>query len=776
MLQELLLALSGYSSPLLHDNCGKVLELNTNDFLSPAETALLTSLSRDLGQKHSSIRRRADDIVTNHPSAISRAVCASILSKHLAEFQQKILDVERSILDEDSSIVGAYNIVPLSAITAAFDGWDRKLEWLWELVSNIRIQASRDEAEVSEAQSLSTASSILRYLRGATHTGYSDIAQISLELVKVAETAWLKQLTSWLLYGKLPSIGAADFFVAQNTKEENQEPYEVHLDRIPPFVDAATANSIFFVGKSLSHINSRGTVEAGGNSSLTGSTVSSLRSSHLHELASLTSPINASRFTGAIRSIRLSLSKNVLQHILPLPKVIETLQILKNYFLLGRGEFAVALISAADERLAEKQSSSMDRYRHKGYHSLSHLVIKEGVASAILDRAWIALASFRSLDDEDDSVDTEVARKSIELSLESKVRRQRNSATAQELLHVPDIFQDLLVPTSTVLTMRIQSPLDLFLTSVDVARYSRIHAYLLAIQRAHLHLGKLFTLFGMRRDPKPLASRTASERSQLPSRQQRRASERAKNMRSLWATVGSAVFFLATIGEYLHSEVIQGSWDEFHRWLDPTAARPSRPSSREDNGLVKGLGVATSSERSQASDATPLLGATSLAGGTFWDPERLMMAHQSFVDSLCRSLLLNETSFTERLRAFMTDIDHLCALMNRLNAVVQSVDLQMALNNSTTSTNSESEERRLFEDLGSARRKVDAGLTVLVALLQNIDATRSNATTERRFHSLEADDEFVPRMSNILDRLLLKLDYANPPSTVLPFSDTDAFG
>jgi hypothetical protein len=32
-------------------------------------------------------------------------------------------------------------------------------------------------------------------------------------LVREAETAWLKQISAWILYGRLPSFGTDDFFV-----------------------------------------------------------------------------------------------------------------------------------------------------------------------------------------------------------------------------------------------------------------------------------------------------------------------------------------------------------------------------------------------------------------------------------------------------------------------------------------------------------------------------------------------------------------------------------
>ncbi|KAI4095815.1 MAG: hypothetical protein LQ344_001369 [Seirophora lacunosa] len=779
MIHELLLSLSGHTSPFLPESYEKTPNFTVNEHLSPAEGALLTSVSKNLGQKHGSITTKANDVVANHPSTVCRAVCASILSKHLVQFQQKILEVEKSILDEDSSIVGAYSIVPLSSIVGAFDGWERRLGWLSKLVESIRSEASAGGTRGSNAQGMYTSSGIIGSLRDATHTGYPDIEQMALDLVKVAETAWLKQLVSWLLYGKLPSTGAVDFFISQAAQgSENDEAkltFVVRSELIPPFVEQATASSILFIGKSLNYLRTRGATPGEGDDLDNSLAMSDIQTRHLSRLSSLTFPINASRFTTTIRSIRLSLSKDALQKLLPLPKVLDILRLLKDFFLLERGEFALALISAVDERLADKQKSAMDKSKLKGPDSLKHIMIKEGEVKSILPRVWSTMASFQTLDDEDGDQDLDVARELIELSLESKAQHLKSSRDVQGLSNLANKFQDLLLPTATVLTLRVEPPLELFLSSTEVTAYARIHAYLLAIRRAHLHLSKLMTLSRLRRDPRPSPTSGASERLQAQGRLAFGRSERLKELRPVWATVASATFLLAELGAYFQSEVIQRSWMELQAWLHPAAGTPSRPQSREEKHLSTGSRDSESSPQKQPAEATPVAGVANQSEAGLRDPERLMMAHQKFLGFLCQSLLLDRDSFTDRLRALMTDVDHLCALMNRLHIIQQSVDLEKQLHPTGTSSNSESEEARLIDDLASARRKVDGLLTTLVGLLRDIDSRRAGGNSTYGLKGHKVDDEFVPKMSNGLDRLLLKLDYTSPQTRASQSSDADAF-
>jgi len=64
---------------------------------------------------------------------------------------------------------------------------------------------------------------VIDKLCNAIQTGYVDIEEAALSLVKVAETAWLKQMSAWILYGRLPSFGKEDFFVKEVDGDENTQ-------------------------------------------------------------------------------------------------------------------------------------------------------------------------------------------------------------------------------------------------------------------------------------------------------------------------------------------------------------------------------------------------------------------------------------------------------------------------------------------------------------------------------------------------------------------------
>lgn len=207
MLHEILLSLSGHPSPLLRDN---FTELKSREVLSPPERELLKTAGH-LSDLHCKLINHTGQISASHPSVICRAVSTAIKSIHLAAFQRKILEVEDGILRRDAALVGAYNIVPLTAVIGEFSGWTRRLEWLWQLA-----QFMLGDKKTSPCR----AALLINRLRNELQTGYADIGETALSLVQVAETAWLKQISAWVLYGRIPVLGEGDFFILEDRDDE----------------------------------------------------------------------------------------------------------------------------------------------------------------------------------------------------------------------------------------------------------------------------------------------------------------------------------------------------------------------------------------------------------------------------------------------------------------------------------------------------------------------------------------------------------------------------
>ncbi|KAI9857860.1 MAG: hypothetical protein M1813_007975 [Trichoglossum hirsutum] len=770
MLHEILISLSGHPSPLLQSPSAQSAHPQqpnqASPFLSPPELALLSSLSL-LSSLHQRLLSHTSLISSTHQSTVCRAVSTAIVSTHLARFQGKILEVEKEILQKDAGRVGAYGIVPLSGLVREFDGWKRRLEWFWDIVQFMLPLETSTRREKSAA---STGAGIIDRLRDEAHTGYPDLEEASLDLIRVAEVAWLRQLSTWVLYGRLPAFGAEDFFIHEFLEDveatsRGVPAFIIERSLLPKFVSSSMASSILFIGRTLNHIRTRGTrLPSPSVSASTTSPLSSLLPSHLRHLSSLSFPISPSSLSATIATIRLSLSQNTLQQLLPLPKIIEILSLLREFFLLGRGEFAVALISEADERIRSRWRRPGQPYRDKNLQGLGSVIVKEGEVTSVLARTWAALSSFQGEEDASDEK-LDLARDLIYLSLSKQSPSRSSTPGRVASSHIPTsihdaAFSDFLLSTPTSLSLRIPPPLDLFLGPQDLEVYSSIHSYLLSIRRAHLRLTSLWQHSSLRREhPAPLGppwSNTKIGQVKILERR-KRANERSMRMRKVWATGGAAAFLLAELGGYFQGEVVKGCWEGFRTWL----ARPS--SSSDPDGREVGVSeegndvwrdsIASTSSTTGHRQHTSTISSTP----TTDDPESLSRAHALYLKHLMSSLLLTSNEFTATLRSFLLSTDHLIALVIRLDQAQQGLDLETdqgvvdALNDYTK------EEQEAQVQLERCCERVGDGLRDVVARLRELDGERSRVAEV-------GEAGYVPgggREIGGVDRLLMKLDFGD---------------
>ncbi|KAL4878917.1 gamma-tubulin complex component protein [Aspergillus karnatakaensis] len=768
MLHEILLSLSGQKSSLFNFQAEKdAVSEESFPLLSPPEKALLASLAR-LSRLHAELRTHTALICSSHPSVICRAVSTSIRSQHLGEFQKKILEVEKAILVEDSGYVGGYGIVPLATVVGQFTPWTRRMEWLWEI--SRYIQPSKEEQTEG-----CTGAGLIDRLREESQTGYVDIEQIALHLIGAAETAWMRQLSTWLLYGNLPILGKEDFFIQEAGTSANDGPvsiteFAIHSNLIPQFVSSHTAASILFIGKTLNLIRAkRGPSSARTSEGLLTSPVT-LHGEHIKYLAELRSPIPAMKLSNAVDSIRLSLSQSTLSKLLPLPKILEILSLLHDFLLLRRGEFATALVSHADARLMERQRRS-ETTRSMMSNSVDGIAVKEGDVVTALTNTWVELYS---LQNEEDPVDDELdlARDIVRLSIKTKEHGQPQGLLpggpgAELIAETSSIpFDDLLFPVPTSLTLQVRPPLDLFLSASDISVYTKVHSYLLGLRRAQLRLGGLWKHTPLRRShPSPWGPPRSNSRFGRVRLQKGRERENARTcqMRAIWATSSASLFVLSEIGGYLQGEVVNGSWQHFQDWVEagvsetgtPSGSRPGTASSSKARSL--GLSSGRLGEEPGSDTTQPKR----------HDPETLTAAHHRYLSVLVQSLFINEITFTKALRNLLVRIDHFIALVIRLESIQRNMDLETDEGVVDALVDYASEENEVWQALRAAREDTEKGINEVVARLRDIDDSRAGEgrmmfePTYGSFSVAQANScSYVPRKAAGVDRLLMKLDFA----------------
>ena len=549
----------------------------------------------------------------------------------------------------------------------------------------------------------------------------------------------------------------------------------------------SAAASALFIGTSLIHIRAKGSAdrELHGTDHL---------SSQLKELSKLTFPLDGGAFARAITDIRLFLSRTTLQKLLPLAKVVELLQLLRDFFLLGRGEFAMALTQQAELKIRSRWKRA-DNLAYEKREGLANVVVKDGEVAAVLGATWAALGSMQGQHaDEDEGL--ELARDLLRLN----IAHHKNSTPAKSAVGsiATTPFRNLLFSVPAVLTLQIPSPLDLFLTTADAQAYSAINAYLLSVRRAHLHLTDLWKVSPLRRHhPPPPAPpykgpRDAHARVVVL---RRRHELRSNVMRGAWATSSAAIFFLAETEAYLQTEVVAGLWEGFQRWLTTGADEPRQEKvSKTPKPATTPVGKAAVAEDDQTDEdgddvwlavATSELAVSPSSSRQEQqslshppqqhrhDPQTLATAHRVYLRTLARRLLLTRQSFTEPLYELLVRIDRLVALIHRLHAIWTAADLEADAGVVDAFVDLDREEAGVRRELRAVEDAVRTGVQGVVAVLRTLeDDGRASAGDEvggdgTAEGAEDGDDDvamreagmYVPRRIGGLDRLLMKLNF-----------------
>jgi len=630
-------------------------------------------------------------------------------------------------LKRQTGIVDGYDIVSLAKVMSGFDGWDRILRYLNDLVEVIAPSKEKDGVWMSGAE-------IINRLRKDIYTGYPSLEEVSLHLLEIAETAWLREISTWVLYGRLPSSStygsssaSTDFFITEVEGDVVQNPggeeemgvlkeYTINKTLLPGFVTAQTASSIVFIGRALSMIRLRGGLAATNESTAAvASPEMTLLPMHLTFLQSLKSPLTPQKLTNAIAAIRLSLSRHTLQTLLPAEKVLDAIHVLREFFLLGRGEFALNLIEQASERVR-------NRWRRPGALKTptGGVLIKEGEVSAILTRTWGVLSSLQGEEVIDERLDT--ARDLLFLSLYKPLAPTPSKKPGES-------FKDILVGVPISLNFHLSWPLELFLQPTDLENYDSIFAYLIAVRKAQMRLQSLWQ--GRRQPSQDLVTKEERARRKVVFR------EREAKERKIWATASVAIFFLETLVSYWQGEVIESAFKSLVDIVSPPRAAADED---EDEGDIwrNTSTMLSSSSRLSIDEAT--LQDIDLDQKQ-QDPESLMRAHHAYLVSIRRNLFMDDIVIAPLIKKLLQQCDVMAGGIERLRHRYTIQDLEL--------------KGLMIGDEESARQGVLERCSEVTALLKQLMG-RLHRIDEEREEWGDGRGEGAK-----VDRLLMRMDLGN---------------
>ncbi|KAJ9613056.1 hypothetical protein H2200_002997 [Cladophialophora chaetospira] len=741
MLHEILLSLSGLQSliwqtELRASGAGKEEHEAFNQYVSPPERAMLETL-RHLHELHLQIRSATTRLSRAHPSMVCQAVSSSIADVHLGAFMRKVIQVESAILRKDAAYVGAYEIVPLSTVVSDFAPWTRRLEWLHSVVEHL----DHDSRQSGKNQPPSpSGASILDLLENETHTGYSDIEEMATALLTVAQKTWMRAACLWLLYGKLPTTGADDFCIKPNSNSASGiDAFVIDPSLAPKLLRPGTRHAFLSAGTALNQLRSQ-TVSGALASQSSNDPSMALLQNHLRMLGSLQYPLNPSLLENALSSINQSISENALSQILPRPLVLQLLQVVFRYMLLGQGEFALSLINHADDRVNSRQQMQAARPVRK-IGRLDDLAVKDAELNGILSKTMTELATLQADDELDDTI-IHLAKKVLSLK-----------ATGDHSLIAT------LLPTPILLQLKLPAPssLHIFLSSDDAKMYAEMNGYLLSIHRAGLHLSGLWKLSPLRRcHPSPLGPpRSASVvgRARLAAARLRDAQRNART-RGHWTCASKLLFLVNELEAYLQGEVIQSSWAHLQQWLEGKndghmSVKSSRPGTASSTGHAASFRQSVNDEERVPSD-----------------PRAMAEAHRKFLHALNSALFLTHGDFTNLLKELLTQIDHLVALFSRLQTVWQGLDLQDDEGVVDAFSNYAQDEKEVLTEMDRTRVDVETSLASIVEKIRNIEKEKRTGVgastkldeTMSEMNLTGNGTSFVPWHVRTVDRLVMKLD------------------
>jgi Gamma tubulin complex component N-terminal/Gamma tubulin complex component C-terminal len=403
---------------------------------------------------HKTLKLSISKLIHSHPSTVIRAIISSIQQK-LHEFQLAIENIEKMILTRDDSVVGAYDIVPLARLTTLLGEWDRIIGYLCGLVGSITME--------------STGAQVFARLQQEQHTGYPDIAHLIVALIATGEEAWLRQVSSWVLYGRLPQLGHSDFFIFPskdpNISTLDENAYIIDWDLWPTHLSRETGSSILFIGRALARIQTQSSHQT---------TIQQILKAHLEILGKIQFPLSSKILDSSIKAIRLSLSSSVLSHLLPRDTIIRLLKRFRQDFLLGHGSLMITLLSLVDEYFLRRNE------RDGG-------TIKEAEVNNLLSKAWSIISRLENRDDDEDP-ERHAYEAALKLSL-LKTTREKSDMVE---------FDEFLLGERVQLKYEISWPLDLFFSRSDIEIYNKIFNFLLAVKRAQ---GQINSLWPGRKSP-----------------------------------------------------------------------------------------------------------------------------------------------------------------------------------------------------------------------------------------------------------------------------------
>ncbi|KIS69169.1 uncharacterized protein UMAG_02520 [Mycosarcoma maydis] len=475
------------------------------------------------------------------------------------------------------------------------------------------------------------------------NTGVERVASHMARLRNAVEDSWMQHLTAWVCRGEIHRPGGiADSQASKRNlisrdqlvhwiEATDADAHTDHLataaasgdglgdwaasssntwnfrpDALPSSISDSTADSILYVGRALYTIRNASTSSA---HHLDTPTHHALPSGppdkviQLHESALARPQVRPSRpadLDRAIQSLRNDVSEWIFRHILTTSVVRTSLQCLGDYFLHRNGSYTLSLLGEVEAMKKNKL------YRAR---SAAASMIRSSDLELSLRRATVGTWA------EDDPSLQRLRfvlpkggyRPSLVGARTAKVRGLAAATTTTTSADTTvggttslqtTRFDDFLIGVPAQLHYTAVFPLDLFLSASDLAAYSRIFSYLIAIKKVHARV--LDCWITLSKNQRSRRKFTGTGEGGVDAQEEK---QRTKLLRCSWGLVRNMKWFLDTLLGHFQTDIIDA---QFSNLVERLGASGGSIESARGGAAGGGLRTRKDSELQQHRASSPV--------------------------------------------------------------------------------------------------------------------------------------------------------------------------
>uniref|UniRef100_T1IZF1 Gamma-tubulin complex component n=1 Tax=Strigamia maritima TaxID=126957 RepID=T1IZF1_STRMM len=447
MLHEILLSLSGYPGSLFIESTAGTYKLVKDiPFIHPSESRILERLCQIISHHQTILNfihlngfntQKNVEKPRQKQGTYMKAFCRG-LDLVLDPYRQLILEIQSEMLKNPH--------LPISYLQKSLEEYHLLFPALVRLIEDIKKKNLHG-------------CNILDALHEHKASGMPCVRAAVKIVMKTCHSVLFKQLSGWLLYGLLVDPHE-EFFIRKKVGDEENcllDAFFVQPSLLPVYIPTSLAEKMCFVGESIRLLESKENKSLSKVNALEKVFVFPNKEGYVRVLFELQEceEFDFRRFEGVICGIRSCVAELLWKLVVEEVDLVCHLQILKDFFLLGRGELFQAFIEQSGTSLHHQPSPTLEHNINTAFHSALHTLLQDD--DTLLDKFKLTII------------------KSQQTESESETETETGW-------------------TNLSLTYNVPWPLHIIFTKPILEKYNIMFRFLMSIKRVQLDLQHCWTL------------------------------------------------------------------------------------------------------------------------------------------------------------------------------------------------------------------------------------------------------------------------------------------